>query len=57
MEEKDVIEVAGKVVELLPGTMFRVELANGRRVPRMFPENARELHENRKNFTRRLNHD
>jgi len=32
MAKKDAIEVAGKVVELLPGTMFRVELANGHRV-------------------------
>jgi len=32
MAEKDAIEVSGKVVELLPNTMFRVELANGRRV-------------------------
>jgi translation initiation factor IF-1 len=32
MARKDVIEVEGKVVELLPNTMFRVELPNGRRV-------------------------
>lgn len=32
MAEKDAIEVNGKVVELLPNTMFRVELANGDRV-------------------------
>lgn len=32
MAKKDAIEVAGKVVELLPNTMFRVELANGQRV-------------------------
>lgn len=32
MAEKDAIEVNGKVVELLPNTMFRVELANGNRV-------------------------
>ena len=32
MAEKDAIEVSGKVVELLPNTMFRVELANGNRV-------------------------
>ena len=32
MAEKDAIEVSGKVVDLLPNTMFRVELANGRRV-------------------------
>jgi translation initiation factor IF-1 len=29
MARKDVIEVAGRVVELLPNTMFRVELPNG----------------------------
>lgn len=32
MEKKDAIEVEGKVVELLPNTMFRVELANGHRI-------------------------
>ncbi len=32
MAKKDAIEVAGKVVELLPNTMFRVELANGHRI-------------------------
>ncbi len=32
MEKKDAIEVAGKVVELLPNTMFRVELENGHRI-------------------------
>ena len=32
MAKKDAIEVEGKVVELLPNTMFRVELANGHRV-------------------------
>src|SRR5437899_5462878 len=32
MARKDAIEVEGKVVELLPNTMFRVELANGHRV-------------------------
>jgi translation initiation factor IF-1 len=32
MAKKDAIEVAGKVVELLPNTMFRIELDNGRRV-------------------------
>ena len=26
---KDVIEVAGKVIEVLPGTKFKVELENG----------------------------
>ncbi len=32
MERKDVIEVEGKVVELLPNTMFRVELPSGKRI-------------------------
>src|SRR5438309_5171751 len=32
MARKDAIEVEGTVVELLPNTMFRVELANGHRV-------------------------
>ena len=32
MAKKDAIEVEGKVVELLPNTMFRVELANGQRI-------------------------
>lgn len=32
MARKDAIEVAGKVVELLPNTMFRIELDNGHRV-------------------------
>ncbi|MBV8351658.1 MAG: translation initiation factor IF-1, partial [Verrucomicrobia bacterium] len=32
MARKDVIEVEGKVVELLPNTMFRVELPNGHRL-------------------------
>src|SRR5438046_3626550 len=32
MARKDAIEVEGKVVELLPNTMFRVELSNGHRV-------------------------
>ena len=32
MALKDVIEVEGKVVELLPNTMFRVELPNGHRI-------------------------
>jgi translation initiation factor IF-1 len=30
--KKDVIEVEGTIVETLPNTMFRVELANGHRV-------------------------
>lgn len=32
MAEKDAIEVKGKVVELMPNTMFRVELENGHRI-------------------------
>ncbi len=32
MARKDVIEVAGRVVELLPNTMFRIELPNGHRL-------------------------
>jgi translation initiation factor IF-1 len=32
MARKDAIEVEGKVVELLPNTMFRVKLANGHHV-------------------------
>ncbi len=32
MAKKDAIEVEGKVVELLPSAMFRVELVNGHRV-------------------------
>ncbi|MBJ7258794.1 MAG: translation initiation factor IF-1 [Chthoniobacterales bacterium] len=32
MAKKDAIEVEGKVVELLPNTMFRVELPNGHRL-------------------------
>lgn len=32
MAKKDAIEVVGKVVELLPNTMFRIELENGHRV-------------------------
>ena len=32
MARQDAIEVEGAIVELLPNTMFRVELANGRRV-------------------------
>ena len=29
MAASDVIEVEGKIVQVLPGTMFRVQLANG----------------------------
>lgn len=32
MATKDAIEVNGKVVELLPESMFRVELINGHRI-------------------------
>jgi translation initiation factor IF-1 len=32
MAQKDAIEIEGKVVELLPNTMFRVELGNGHRI-------------------------
>ncbi|MCK4963511.1 MAG: translation initiation factor IF-1 [Dehalococcoidia bacterium] len=32
MSKKEAIEVEGKVIEPLPNTMFRVELANGHRV-------------------------
>ena len=32
MERKDAIELEGTVVELLPNTMFRVEIRGGRRV-------------------------
>jgi translation initiation factor IF-1 len=32
MARKDSIEVEGKVTELLPNTMFRVELPNGHRI-------------------------
>ena len=32
MARKDVIAVEGKIVELLPNSMFRVELPNGHRL-------------------------
>jgi len=32
MPKKEAIEVEGKVIEPLPNTMFRVELANGHKV-------------------------
>ena len=32
MAKKDAIEIEWKVVELLPNTMFRVDLANGHRI-------------------------
>jgi len=32
MAKKDAIEVEGKVIELLPNTMFRIELGNGHRI-------------------------
>ena len=31
-QSEDYVEVEGKIVAVLPGTMFRVELANGHRV-------------------------
>ena len=32
MAKKDAIEVEGKVIELLPSTLFRVELPGGHRI-------------------------
>lgn len=32
MAKNDAIEIEGKVVELLPNAMFRVELVNGQRI-------------------------
>jgi translation initiation factor IF-1 len=32
MARKDVIEAEGKIVELLPNTMFRVQLPNGHKI-------------------------
>jgi len=32
MAEADTVEVEGKIVSVLPGTMFRVELSNGHQV-------------------------
>jgi len=32
MPKKDAIEIAGRVVDLLPDTVFRVQLANGHRI-------------------------
>jgi translation initiation factor IF-1 len=32
MARKDVIEVEGRVVELMPNSMFRIELPNGHRL-------------------------
>lgn len=32
MAESEVVEVEGKIVAVLPGTMFRVELSNGHQV-------------------------
>jgi translation initiation factor IF-1 len=32
MTESEVVEIEGKVVAVLPGTMFRVELQNGHQV-------------------------
>jgi translation initiation factor IF-1 len=42
MAKEDAIEVEGEVVELLPHTMFRVELPNGHRVLAHLPEKLRE---------------
>ncbi len=44
MARKDAIEVEGTVVELLPNTMFRVEIPGCRRVLHTFPQNASALH-------------
>jgi hypothetical protein len=45
MARKDAIEVEGTVVELLPNTMFRVELPNGHRVLAPYiRENAAAFH-------------
>ena len=41
MARTDAIEVEGAVVEMLPHTMFRVELANGHRVIAHFKRQAR----------------
>ncbi len=32
MPDQDTVEVEGKIVAVLPGTMFRVELSNGHQV-------------------------
>jgi translation initiation factor IF-1 len=32
MAKKDAIEITGKVVELMPNSVFRVELGNGHRI-------------------------
>jgi translation initiation factor IF-1 len=37
MARKDAIEVEGTVVELLPNTMFRVDIPGGRRVLAISP--------------------
>ena len=45
MARKDAIEVEGTIVELLPNTMFRVELSNGHRVlAHISGKNAPPLH-------------
>jgi hypothetical protein len=45
MARKDAIEVEGTVVELLPNTMFRVELSNGHGVlAHISGKNALTLH-------------
>jgi len=32
MPKKDAIEIAGRVVDMLPDTVFRVQLSNGHRI-------------------------
>lgn len=46
MPKKDAIEIAGRVVDLLPDTVFRVQLSNGHRIL------ARASGRVRMNFTR-----
>lgn len=38
MSKDDVIEVEGKVIEVLPNTKFIVELANSHKSPPTYPE-------------------
>ena len=51
MAKGDVIELEGKVVEILPNTMFRVELENGHEIL------AHISGKMRKNYIRILNGD
>src|SRR5205823_10180586 len=44
MARKDAIEVEGTVVELLPNTMFRVDIPGGHRVLAYFRQNASTFH-------------